>query len=77
LRLELWQRCPVAVGPVVMDFFGASLAYLIFGAHCQNRSCQSYAKSHLFGIARRDGDDTDRQPRRHPSSITVCALCVW
>jgi hypothetical protein len=39
--MDLWRRCPVAGGPVVMVFFGASLAYLLFRAHCQNRSCQS------------------------------------
>jgi hypothetical protein len=34
----LWQRCPVVGGPVVMVFFGASLAYLLFEAHHQNQS---------------------------------------
>jgi hypothetical protein len=28
LRLDLWRRCPVAGGPLVMVFFGASLAYI-------------------------------------------------
>jgi hypothetical protein len=50
LQLDLWQRCPMAGGPIVMVFIGVSLAYLLFKAHFQNRSC--CAKSHLFGIDR-------------------------
>jgi hypothetical protein len=32
LRLDLWQRCPMAGGPIVMVFIGVSLVYLLFRA---------------------------------------------
>jgi hypothetical protein len=40
LCLDLWRRWPMAGGPVVMVFFDASLAHLLFRAYWQNRCYQ-------------------------------------